>query len=403
MRHSVRLALTALTLLSLAAADALQAQRRTSGGSGGSSGGSSSGGSSSPSRGGGSGSGGSSSGGGATRDRGGSSGGSVSRPASAPSSRGGNDDAAPARTTRDRDGGSRTSRPDASATGSGRSGTSSASGRAGDGRATTGKIGSVRRNAQASRRGGGKVFVGGPVFVGGCYSCDYWGWYGGRWGWYGGGWWYPAPHYPDAGHGRDDDGGDDTAYDDYPYASNEEGNTFVRSRARNRGYGTLTAQYFSDFGSDVSAGRLGIEGAVGRLRLDADYAHYAEPVTAGTDRMQTFRAGLGFQPRLGDRAYAVVGIGGRGLWINRGGGSAGGPEGTAGLQVFPFKPFGMNVTGRLAGMRWSDGGGDFTLTELTTTGSVFVGRAEIQGGWHWLKIEGAPAFGGPVVGVRMWF
>jgi len=390
------LALAALTIISLAAADSLEAQRRTSGGSGGSSTPSSGGSSSGGSRSSGGSSGGSSAG---SRDRGSSGGGSVSRPSSAPSSRG-DDRARPAAAPRDRDSGSR---PAASSSGgSGRSGSSAGSGT----RAARGKIGSVRTEAERSRRRGGKVLVGGPVFVGGCYSCDYWGWYGGRWGWYGGGWWYPSPHYhPEPSYGRDDDSyeGEDEGYDDYPYASNEEGATFVRGQARNRGFGTLSAQYFSDFGSDVSAGRLGFEGVFGKVRFDADYAHYAEPVAAGTDRMQTFRAGLGFQPRLGDRAYGVVGIGGRGLWINQGGGSAGGPEGTLGLQVFPFKPLGVNVTGRLAGMQWSDGGGNFAMTELTTTGSVFLGRAEIQGGWHWLKIEGAPAFGGPVVGVRMWF
>ena len=84
------------------------------------------------------------------------------------------------------------------------------------------------------------------------------------------------------------------------------------------------------------------------------------------------------------------------------GSNAWGPEGELGIQAFPLRPFGVNVTGRLAGLSWN-GNDYFTFQELNTTGSVFINRVALQAGWHWMKIGDAPAFGGPIVGMRIWF
>ena len=74
-----------------------------------------------------------------------------------------------------------------------------------------------------------------------------------------------------------------------------------------------------------------------------------------------------------------------------------------GLSVRPASILGANVTGRIAGMQWQDTREDFALRELNTTGSVFLGSVELQAGWHWMKIGNSPAFGGPVMGVRLHF
>jgi hypothetical protein len=300
----------------------------------------------------------------------------------------------------------RGSRGGSAARGSGGTRTGSASVTRGSGqsrRPASGKIGAIRNRARAAqRRAGGGVIVT-PVYLGACWGCDYWGWYGGYWGWYHGGWWYPADHaYPhEEGEEEEQLGGQ--GYLPYPYAGGEDaGETFVRRHARrHRAFGAVSAQFFSDDGSTTKAGRFGLEGAIGLFRGELEYSHYAEPVQGGTDHLHTWRVSLGAQPRLGNRAYLVGGVGLRGVVLDRGG-SAVGPEGELGVQLLPLRPFGVNLTGRLAGLTWN-GYDYFTLRELNTTGSVFIGRVELVAGWHWLKVGGSPAFGGPVVGTRLWF
>ncbi|MBI4543332.1 MAG: hypothetical protein HY705_09895 [Gemmatimonadetes bacterium] len=276
----------------------------------------------------------------------------------------------------------------------------------------SGKIGAIRDRARAARirTSRGVILVPG-VWLGRCWNCSYWGWYRGYWGWYGGGFWYPGyypryhrppedyEHYEDYEEERPALG---QGYLAYPYAGGDRGDTFVRSRVPDRRrFGALTAQYFEDRGSTTQAGRVALEGAVGVFRGEVAYGHYAEPLAGSTDRLHTWRAAVGVQPRLGRYGYLVVGGGVRGV-VLRGGSDASGPEGELGLQIFPRRPVGANVTGRIARLSWS-GFDAFTFRELNASGSVFFGRIELQAGWHWMQVGRTPAFRGPVAGARLWF
>jgi hypothetical protein len=290
------------------------------------------------------------------------------------------------------------------------SGGNQASGASSSTRPASGKIGAVKaraRDVAARTRQGGGVIYGRGIYINDCWDCGYWGYYGPRYGWYDRGWWYPSRrHYP-----RDDDRDDagdrnpelGQGYLPYPYAESDgTGETFVRTRTAERhSFGAISALYFNDVGSATQAGHVTLEGAIRSIHADIGYDHYAEPVLGGTDHLQTARFSVGLQPALGKQAYLIAGIGARGVFLG-GGQNAGGPEGTLGVQLFPVRPLGINVTGRLAGLSWT-GRDYFTMTELNTTGSVFFGRVELQAGWHWMKLEGSPAFAGPVVGTRLWF
>lgn len=375
-------ALVALVALTFLASEGLNAQRR----------GSSDGGRSTPSGSRGSSSGGSS--GGSRSSGGSSSGGSSGGTRSEPS--GGSTRAGSS--TRERDGGSQ---PSGSSTASQNSGSSSE-------RRPAGKIAAVRGNGErAVRDRGNVVYVNRGVYVGYCWDCDYWGWYGRRWGWYHGGYWYPERYHHHV-HDHDDDYEPEErpagqGYDEFPYASGDEGETFVQAHAtERRGYAAITGQYFSDGGSDTKAGRFGIEGARGLLRGELEYAGYVEPLAATTDRLHTFRLAVGVQPRLGNQGYVFAAVGLRGLAMNNGGPGAGGIEAELGVQLLPKRPIGINVTGRAALMKWENTDVNFGMEELNTTASWFINRMELQAGWHWLKIGDSPAFGGPIVGMRIW-
>lgn len=367
-----RLAFPILIALSLASATSVLAQRRTTDGGGSS-------GRSTPSSGGGR----SASSGGGSRSSGGSSGG----------------------TSRGSSGSTRREPSASSGSGTRDGGSAQPSSGSPSTRPSEGKISSVRRSARAAARrsGGGTVIIERGVYLGGCWDCNYWGWYHGGYGWYHGGWWYPEerPRY------REDDGEPDAGqgYLPYPYAEYDgTGTTFVQRRTAERpGFGAVTGQFFSDVGSTTMAGRFSIEGAYRRLRAEAEYGYYAEPLQTRTDHLHTYRIGVAIQPRLGDRAYLIAGVAGRGVVLN-GGDEAGGPEGELGIQMFPRRPLGLAVTGRLAALTWTGtGSGSFTLREVNTTGSLFIGRIELQAGWHFMKLGDDPAFAGPVVGTRVWF
>lgn len=361
-----RLALCVLFALTLAGVSDLAAQRRTT--SGGSSGGSSAG----------------------TRQTPRGSGGSVG--------------------SGERRGGSTSSRP--SATSSGRGTRSEPQASAGQER-SRGRIAAIRNRANAARirTSRGVTYVRG-VWVGPCYwGCTYWGWYDGYWGWYHGGWWYPAyyPRYhrppedeleaypPEERGGRGGQG-----YLDYPYAGGEDGEVFVRRRTtERRGFAAVSGQYFSDRGSSTQAGRFAIEGAYSLVRGQAEFNQYVEPVSGGEDRMRIYRVGIGVQPRLGSRGYLIAGAALRGIELDDGN-DASGPEAELGVQLFPVRPLGVNLNGRVAALSWT-GADEFTFRELNATGSFFMNRLELQGGWHWMRVGDTPAFAGPVVGVRIWF
>ncbi len=284
----------------------------------------------------------------------------------------------------------------------------------GGARASTGKIGAVRDRARAAadiRTSRGVRRVRG-VWIDTCWSCNSWGWHRGYWGWYHGGWWYPA-YYPrfhrpdDEGEAREVDEDSEPAfgqtYLDYPYAGPSlSGSTFVQNDAPGRrGYGTLSGQFFGDRESEVQAGRFSLQGVHRLFHGEFTYAQYVEPIAGGTDRLQTWHATAGVQPRLGDRASLLVAAGIRGVDV-RGGGDAYGPEAELGLRVLPVRPLGINLNGRLASLSWT-GDDYFTFREVDATGSVFVGRIELQAGWHYMKVGSAPAFTGPVAGIRVWF
>ncbi|MFI5279566.1 MAG: hypothetical protein ACHQU1_03645, partial [Gemmatimonadales bacterium] len=274
-------------------------------------------------------------------------------------------------------------------------------------RPSTGKIGTIKRDAQAARARRSTA-TGTGVFIGACWGCNYWGWYGDQWGWYHGGWWYPSyypppDYYPADGYAGGGSGGSDQGYQPYPYAgADSTSETFAQQHASvRRSYGAVTMTYFSDAGSTTKAGQIALEGAVGRLRGELEFARYAESVTGGKDHLSTLRLGVAAQPRISSNAYLIAGVAARGVILDDGS-KAWGPEGELGLQVFPMRPFGLNVTERLAGLSWN-GNDYFLFQELNTTGSVFINRVELQGGWHWMKVGGSPAFGGPVLGMRIWF
>jgi len=280
-----------------------------------------------------------------------------------------------------------------------------------------GRIAAVRSSARSARiRTSSGVRVVGGTWVGTCFDCNHWGWYGGYWGWYHGGWWYPAsyPRY----QRPYDDGGDDeaeelppekgapaygTTFLEHPYASAAEpGATFIqRDAPGRRGYGNLTAQYFGEQSSEVQAGRFALEYGYRLFHGEIGYDQYVEPVVGGQDRMHVWRAAVGVQPRLTERANLLAAVGVRGVNL-AGGDDAYGPEGELGLQLLPFRPIGINLDARGAVLSWT-GVDRFGFGELNATGSLFLGPVELQAGWHYMKLEGSPAFSGPVAGVRLWF
>lgn len=392
--RATRVALTLVLTLALAGITDLAAQRRGTGG------GSSSGGRQEPR------SGGSGSSGGERRGSGSSSGGQRGSTAGGATRRGGEERAEPRRgegsETRERG----SDDANTSARGSRNTGT----------RSSDGRIAAVRDRARAARittsRG---VRVVGGYWIGGCFDCTpYWGWYNNYWGWYHGGWWYPA-YYPryhrphdhsveaeEVPEGEAQPGFGQT-YLEYPYAGGTlTGSTFVQQDAPGRrGYGALSVQYFGDDVSAVEAGRFTLEGSSRLFHGELQYAHYAEPVTGGVDRMHVWRAAGGVQAPVGARANIVAAVALRGINLDTGE-DAYGPEAELGLQLLPVRPIGINLNGRAAAMTWT-GRDQFAYRELNATGSVFLGRVELQAGWHYMKIGATPAFSGPVAGLRMWF
>ncbi len=275
-----------------------------------------------------------------------------------------------------------------------------------------GRIAAVRDRARAARiRTSRGVRSVGGYWVATCFDCSYWGWYRGYWGWYDRGWWYPG-YYPRHYRPHYDEGEEPvaepavesfgTTFLDYPYAGGPSGATFVQEDAPGRrAYGAITMQYFGERSSEVEAGRVALEYGYRRLHGEIGYTQYAEPVAGGVDRLHTWRASLGAQPRLSDHANLVVAVAFRGITLT-GGDDAYGAEAELGLQLLPVRPIGINLNGRAGLASWT-GSDQFGFQELNATGSVFVGRVELQAGWHYFKLDTAPAFTGPMAGLRVWF
>ena len=194
-------------------------------------------------------------------------------------------------------------------------------------------------------------------------------------------------------------------YRSYPYSyrdSAESDSPFLVRHTKGRSYGTLALSVFDDAGSTLSSARFAFEGAAALAYWSLEFSAYREPLLTHTDHLYAWRAGIGVTPRPGPRTMLRIGVAARGIVLDDGS-SASGPELELGAQLLPRRPFGLNVTGRLAGLSWDGSDDELTLRELNTSGSIFVGRWEVMAGWHWMKIGSAPAFGGPLLGTRLWF
>lgn len=196
--------------------------------------------------------------------------------------------------------------------------------------------------------------------------------------------------------------GSGRAFQRYPWAGGDTVPAFtVRHDSTGRRFGAVSAAYFADAGSTLKGGRFAFEGGAALAYFSLELNSYLEPLASETDHLHSWRAGIGVLPRIGPNGLLRLGVAARGIILDDGT-SSGGPELELGTQLFPRRPFGVSINGRLSAQQWSSGG-TFAFRELNTTGSVFVGRVEIQAGWHWVKIGGAPAFGGPTMGTRVWF
>lgn len=241
-----------------------------------------------------------------------------------------------------------------------------------DDKPKTGKIDGVEREADESRRerhGGGffLLHVAGDVF----------------------GFFARTPTEPGQGYQR------------FPWAGDDD-EPFVRRHVdHGRRFHTLSFTGFDDAASTLNAGTFAFQttNAIGQLEIE--FSRYAEPKATETDHLHLFRAGMAALPPLGRNGFLRIGGGFRGLVLDDGR-AAGGPELEIGGQFFPARPFGVSVSLRGALLGW-EGGSSFVMAENVTTGSVFMDQVEFLGGWRWTKIENVPAFGGPTVGLRVWF
>lgn len=193
-------------------------------------------------------------------------------------------------------------------------------------------------------------------------------------------------------------------YQRYPYAERDAAEPFVLdSAATGRRFGTFTGMYFNDqdVGGTLQAAQFALEGANGALVSAVEYTLYREPTQTDTDWLHLARVGLGVAPRLGRLGFVRLLAAGR-LIVLDNGGAALGPELELGITTFPVRPVGVSANARGALVNWS-GGGRSAFTDLTVTGSCFLGRAELMAGWRYTKVGSAEAFNGPTAGVRLWF
>lgn len=202
------------------------------------------------------------------------------------------------------------------------------------------------------------------------------------------------------GVGRPDSG---QGYLSYPYARGSGGTFVLRNVREGRRFGAVSAAYFADDESTLRAGHYSVEWAGGMLHREIAFSSYAEPLADHTDRLQLFRFTLAVVPPLGERGYFKIGMGAQIVTLGTGD-AATGPEFEAGFQLFPVRPLGVGATARVAPLTWA-GGPEFGLgfVDLVGTGSVFVGRFELQAGYRWTRIGVAAPFRGPTLGMRVWF
>ncbi len=199
-------------------------------------------------------------------------------------------------------------------------------------------------------------------------------------------------------------------YTRYPYAEPGNPDAFaMEGMATGRSFGNVSGTYFDDrtVGGTLQAGQLSLEGANGMIVSGLEYTLYREPTRSDTDWLHLARVALGAAPRLGRHGIMRVMVGARVIVLDNGE-SAVGPELELGVQAFPVRPWAVSASARGALVTWNSGlnwriGGTSPFADLQATGSYFMGPVELQAGWRYTRIGAAPAFSGPVAGVRLWF
>lgn len=190
-------------------------------------------------------------------------------------------------------------------------------------------------------------------------------------------------------------------YGRYPWGGPRLDQAFVTRGPRYRpNFGVASVSWFKDATSTLSGMSMAIEGGIqeGYLRFDATV--YGEETPTDTDYLTTLRGEIGGVMPVG-RGFMTVGIGARMACLDTDVCAYGGDL-ALGARVLPVRPLVLSGHASLGPMKWHDG--DWYLaTEYTTTASVVLGRVEVGGGWHWLKLGGANAFGGPILIGRVWF
>lgn len=165
-------------------------------------------------------------------------------------------------------------------------------------------------------------------------------------------------------------------------------------------FGVTSVSWFKDAASSLSGISLDIEGGFPDVYLAGNLTQYREPTPQGTDKLTTVRVeGGGLEPM--GRGFLSIGIGGRLVFLDNGD-WAPGMDFALGARVLPARPVVLSARANIGVAKW-DGGDYFLTTEYTATAAVVLGPVELGGGWHWLKLGSANAFGGPVLSARVWF
>ena len=249
---------------------------------------------------------------------------------------------------------------------------------------SSGKIGDVERSADNAKKKGSDHA-----------DDDEGGFFGGSVRFFLRAMWHAAVYVPrDTGQG----------YIAYPYAGPLDGATFVvRDVFRGRTFGNISAAYFKDAGSTLSGVHFAVEWVGGMLDRVIEYSHFTEPTAEGTDRLSMLHVGVAALPPIGDLGYLRIGAAFQSIFTDQGD-AAMGPELVLGTQLFPKRPFGVDVTARLAALTWGGGPEHGTgFVDLIAHGSVFLGRTELQAGYRWTRVGVGAPFSGPTLGMRLWF
>ncbi len=170
-----------------------------------------------------------------------------------------------------------------------------------------------------------------------------------------------------------------------------------------RDFGSFSGAYFIDDQSSLRSAQFTLEGTYDKANITLAYSFYREPRPDQTDYLHLARIGVAYLPPIGDVGYFKLGLGLQGLYLDNGD-AAGGPELEAGLQLFPVRPFGLSANARVAPMTWKDGPVfSFGFVDLQASGSLFIGRVELLGGYQWTRVGVGTPFRGPMMGMRVWF